>query len=610
MADDKRRLIIEDLSGGRNGYLAPLSIDNDECSEAINVDWYRTMFAHKRGGTAAISLTFSAGGPFTTAIGFMFRHVPGSNEQAAELWAFDATMWGRLAGAATWTAPTFKDAWTGTFAQDVSAATINGHLMLAYKSAVNRLHVWDTATIRRSEPGAGVAFTPSGLFTAAVVTQGTPPNEGETHWEVEASLDNVTFYRIATVVVGTTTYSDTAVTSTYNTNPLSAATGTYTVQKSYKFVATDQNRTLGFGSNTSTDKQSRVEYSAVIGSLDVGDEERVDTTSNYYLDLDESDSGDAVGLAGPVNGAFFAFKFKQIAQLTPTGNTAQPYSMRFLSKTIGALTDHCIVKGEDEFGNPCLYWMSHRGPYRWGQNGLQYIGRNIEDCILGPTSTLWVSSSDRRLAHTVYYQDKRQVWFWIATNTSGPNNFSLLIYHIMTDGWSRFTGSPATNMVASVMFSATIGASMSNDLKPYGSTSSNVAASGEILKWDTGTTDTAGAVVTNIQAYVIPKVLEPGGAGYYGEVGTAIVSAAAGAGMSVTATVIGDYGMTGKSATGTANLTPRTVETQVTVPLQDSALSGDVLSVQYQVGDASPNALTWTLNRLVIPVVRKGSVTG
>ena len=646
MADDKRRLIIEDLSGGRNGYVAPMSIADNECSEAVNVDYFRTEFANKRPGATAVSTSafFAAG-----TISWLYRHVPGTSQGAAELWGSDDASppdFGYMAAGTTFTVIGSAPALTGN-KWEIAAASINGKIILGYQSAVTRLKVGIGAgsstirytglkasaaptaadgggagayaavlryyrerstvqaagvTIRRSEPSPSVAFTPSGANLNATVTRATAISESETHWELEASLDNVTFYRIATTVIATTTYADTAVTTTYNTNPLSAVTGTYSLQKSYRFVAADENRVLGFSSFLSTDKQSRIEFSAIIGSLDVGDEERVDQTLNYYIDLDELDSGVPTGLAGPVSGTFFAFKDRQTWQLSPTGQTAQPYLRRAISKTIGALGFQAIAKAEDQAGSPGLYWMSHRGPYRWTQNGLEYIGLGVEDLVSGPTATINLSATNV-VAQVLYYPDRRQVWFWWATGSANDPNI-LGIYDVIKGAWSRtLTTDKIGNVRAATMFANTLGATMSSDLKPY---LGQAGAADRVWKGGTGTDD-AG---TAFQAYVIPKVLEPGGAGYYGEVGTAVLSAKAGAGVTITATVTGDYGMAGKSATGTADLTPRTTESRVTLPLQDSALSGDVMSVQYQIGDAAAVSNTWSLDRLVIPIVRKGSVTG
>jgi hypothetical protein len=637
MPDRASRQVIADLTGGRNGYDAPQAIGDRECVDAVNVDFYKARLANKRGGMQPIPAT---GSPFTGTISSLFRHVPGTSEAAAELWAVDDAATptiGRLAGGAVWSTPTLTDAPTGT-GWDITAASINGKLALSYKSAQNRLPLWDGSTvrrsglvqpstptaantgagaypatlryyrvrgtvqaigitIRRSEPSAYLAVTPSGTGSALRVTRPALGTEGETHWELEGSDDSVTFYRLATMAIGTTTYDDAASVSSYSNNPLSDLTGKYTLQKAYKFVKADQNRLLGFGSWTSTDKQSRIEISAVIGSSDIGDEERVDTTINYYIDLDENDSGVATGLHGPVFGSYFAFKDRQVWQLTPTGSTAQPYRQDAISKSVGAIAHYAIATAEDALGNTALYWMSHRGPYRWSVNGLEYIGRNIEDYVTGPSATINLNAPVP--ARAVYHADKRQVWFWWATGSATDPNVGFL-YDVQTGGWSRIPTSDAlANVRCAVLFANTIGASMSRDLKPY---VGQTGGANRIWKADTGTTDNG----TPFQAYVITKAAEPGGAGFFGEVRDVELLAKAAAGVTITDTITADYGV--QSVTGTASLTPDGSETRVTRRIEGSGLAGNVRFIQHQIGDVSAVANTWTLDRLTVVYSRLDAV--
>lgn len=643
--------VIDDLRGGRNGYDPPWAIRDNECADAVNVDFYQSRCGRKRGGCTAATATFSAGGPFND-ITSLFRHVPSTDETAAELWGFDDSnpmVIGRSAAAATFAAPTLKDASTGgiTDGAAVTAASINGKLLITYKTAVNRLHVWDGATVRRtgiaapsvstaadtgvgtyaatiryyrnrstvqsggvtlrrSEYNASFAFMPSGTGTAARITLGAGSSEGDTHFEIEASTDNITFYRITTITVGTATYDDSAATTSYSSNPLSAVTGFYTLQKSYKFIAADQNRVLGFGSNTATDKQNRLEISAVIGSSDISDEERVDTSgTNYYLDFDENDSGPPTGIKGPIAGSFFVFKTRQVWQLTPTGNTAQPYRADAISKTFGAIHHKSIERGEDQQGNTALYWMSHRGPWRWTvQTGAEYIGHGIEDLILGPTDTIALAPSftNGAVAHTLFYPDKRQVWFWWSS-TLGSDAFpyNLAIYDIVTGGWSRVpNGDSLANCACSAIFSATRGASMSLDLKPYVSFVGTFVVGPKLRKADTGTDDAGGT----FKAYVITKAFEPGGPGFYGDVGDSTLLAKAATGITITDTVTADFGL--QTQTGTALLTASGAETRITKKLEGSALGGDVIFVQHQIGDAAAASNGWNLDRIVTPITRRG----
>lgn len=452
-------------------------------------------------------------------------------------------------------------------------------------------------TVGRSEPGTIAAlFTPSGTAVAARITRPSVANEGETHWEIEASLDGVTFHRIATVAIATTTYDDSAATTSYSANPLSALTGVYTIQKPYKFIAADQNRLLGFGSWNTADKQSRMEFSAVIGSLDVGDEERVDTTTNYFLDFDENDSGAPTGLLGPVLGSYVAFKQRQVAQLTPTGSTSQPYRQDFISKSIGATNQEAITRGEDANGNPALYWMSYNGAYRWGLRGLEYLGRNMEDYVVAGNAVINLSAT-KRIAVTVYYPDKRQVWFFWAIGSSNDPNVGA-IFDVKNDGWTRI---PSGDLLAAVrcatLFSNTIGASMSRDLKPY---VGQVGAVKRICKCDTGTDDLG----TAYRAYVTTRAEDPGGNGFDGEAGDPLLVAKSSEGVTITDTIVCDYGM--QSSSGSCSLSPEKTETRVQRRLQGAGISG-VSTIQHQIGDAIAVSNAWTLDQIITPWAPRGA---
>ena len=58
--------------------------------------------------------------------------------------------------------------------------------------------------LRRSEPSESLEFTPAGTATGAIVSKPATISEDETHWELEASLDDVNFYVVGTTDVGTT----------------------------------------------------------------------------------------------------------------------------------------------------------------------------------------------------------------------------------------------------------------------------------------------------------------------------------------------------------------------------------------------------------------------
>lgn len=636
-----------DLRGGRNGADAPDVLAENQCQDAVNVDWYRTRFARRRAGSASAGFTNV---PFTGTMRGLFRHVPSADETAAELWAIDsAGNFGRLTGGTAWTNPSFKD---GAFVPNPlfrSAVSLNGKFFMAYLDANTngaRLHCWDPVdaivrrtglaqpsvgptvantagagtyaaitaywrirwvessggvTVRRSEPSVATAFTPSGANVGITITRPTAAGEGETGWELEVSTDNITFYVVAgdngfqginpAIAIATTSTPQTLALSTVIPQcGLSPSTGTYTVQKGYAYLAADQNRLLGFGNTDSGAKQNRVEFSAVVGSLNVGDAERVDTTTGYYVDLDEKDSSNATGLAGPVNGSFFAFKERQTWMLTPTGIPANPYSQRAISKTIGAVAHNAIVVAEDEQGNPAIYWLSRRGVYRYGVHGLQSIGEGVEDLILGPTSTMNLNFAGNTAPHGVYFHDLRQLWWWFPTGVATTSN-TLIVYTLGRDGgpsgWSRYTGAIA-NAAASCMFSRTPGASMSKDLVPYISQSDAVT---RVWKCDTGTQDGDS---TNYQAYVRTRTLRPWGLERNGSLNRSYLFAKALAGVTIRQTINQDYGAQ-TARTSDTSIAPAGTETQIRTRFEDSAAQG-IGAFDLQIGDtAAANVAQWTL---------------
>ena len=216
-------LKIRNLRGGRNGADPPDSLPEIQCSEARNIEWYRATVGRKRGGSDDVSLT--GGTTFTGKVSFLFRHIPGADEGAAELWAIDdagTPLVKRLTGGTSWANITLDDAISGSV-QEIQAVSFNGKMFIAYDSAQDRLHVWDPAVSKIRRTGLGKAPVPTtgapsaGAVTdtrtykvawtvqvggvtvrrselsnatsavalvaqQVVVTRGTAPGEGETHW--------------------------------------------------------------------------------------------------------------------------------------------------------------------------------------------------------------------------------------------------------------------------------------------------------------------------------------------------------------------------------------------------------------------------------------------
>jgi hypothetical protein len=639
-------LLIANLRGGRNGSDPPEMLPDDQCAEALNVDWWEGTVANKRQGSTALSTTFSSGGPFTSTIGSLIRHVPGSDETAAELWAFDAAaVVGRLAAAATWVAPTMTDA-LSTQATAVVGVSFNGMLFLCYDSAQNRLHVWDSSDskVRRvglatpdpptvaTQGGAGNTFTRyyrirvvdiSGSDTkrrseastsvsititddaGVTVTKPTLPGEDETHWEVEyADASAGPWYRASQVLVATSTYSDTA--ATISTTNLSATANINLPPPSAKFIVANDNRLIMAGNwETSggyvTPKNTRVWWTPVLGSNDVGDAERlVITTSaalgSAYLDVEAAITG--LGLLGST---VYVFSYRRIWTLESTGQAASPFR-RFSLDTggIGCIFHKSIVQGEDENGAPCLYFWSHKGPYRIGPNGLQYLGQDIEDILASINLAATGVAS-----HGIYHSDKHQVWWWICTGSANDSDVRVVFDtklgqttagDAVRKGWAKHTG-PGAAAVCAVMFANTVGATMSRDLKPY---IGQAGAVNRVWKCDSTATNDAG---TDFQAYVDTKE--------YGTLGTnhslrdGVLIGQVASGVTLTVTARSDFALE-TSAAGTALLTAAASETRVQKRLEGLQTSG-VGTFTLRIGDSAAASNQWTVDAVLANVTEQES---
>lgn len=644
-------LVLDDLRGGRNATDPPFAVKSNQVVEALNVDWFDGMLCRKRGGSDAV--TDSGGTAFSSGIMALIRHVPGADETLVEFWGVDGAatpIIKRMVGATTFANVTVADA-IATRPQDVCAATLNGKLFLAYDSTQDRLHCYDprlvAPTIRRvslatpgvptvadngiagtyaaipryyrvrwgqqnsgfgsrfSEAGAeSLVFTPNGVNTGARVTQPTPPGEGETYWWVEVSLDLLVWYtKSGQIPIGTTTYDDGDAVTTYGTNGPPDPAGMWAVWPSVKYIISDGNRLLGAGAwesagATSGGKNSRVWFSAVLGSTDRGDDERVPNSLSQknWVDLNENDGGGITGL-GLFEGDVYAFKYNQIWQLSPTGDVDVPYRPRRRSKMIGCVDHKSICEGEDESGMPCLYFMSHKGPYRIGLGGLQYLGRDCFD--IWSVMNLAATS---RVAHTVYHADKHQMWFFVTSATANSPDIRM-VFDIQLGrmvpgegvrfGWSRHTG-PSAEAMCSVMMSATLAASMSRNLAPYIGRSSGTAI------WECDTT-TRTDVGTMYQAYIKtrPIVLAKNLGTNIG-IGQSQLLAKAQNNTVITQTVDRDFGL--ETRLSFLHLTAEEGETRVLRKFDGSDMSGAGV-IQLQLGDSAALGTTWTLDALIIPLI-------
>lgn len=626
-AGEPYALTILDLRGGRNGFDPPHLIPDDQCLEALNVDGWEGSIANKRGGASSVGITFSSGGPFGGRIVSLLRHVPAGDETVAEFWAVDTTgLVARLAGAATWVDKTPSD--TVSTPAEVLGASLGGYFHLAYDSSQNRAHVWDPALakVRRSglatpaaaptgatDGGAGLTFSrvyrvrwvhvsgstivrisePSATLSISItddagytVTRPTAASEDETHWDLEAADTTAgPFYRIARTAIATTTFDDTS--ATISTTNLSAVDGINTPPPSWKYIGTDNNRIYGAGcwetsGGYTTANANRFWYTPVLGSTDIGDAERVPVGN--FIGLEETPT--AVSRK-PFQGAVWVFAQSRIWKFVPTGVDTAPYQKYTIRGDVGCIHQQSIVQAEDENGDPALYFVSRKGVYRIGSNGIQYCSADIED--------IWqlINLDASTLPHGIHHADKHQIWWWIAVS-GGTTPTVKIVFDTKSGrtvnadavrrGWYQHTGDSA-KAYCSCMFSNTIGVTMTRALKPY----IGYVTSTAIYECDTNATDDAG---TTFQAYVDTKEYGTIGSNHAVREGVLIGNVASG--VTITVKAISDFGLD-SAASGTALLTASGSETRVQKRLEGLQTS-NVGTFRLRIGDNAAASNGWTID--------------
>jgi hypothetical protein len=236
--------------------------------------------------------------------------------------------------------------------------------------------------------------------------------------------------------------------------------------------------------------------------------------------------------------------------------------------------------------------------YRYGAGGLVYIGREIEDAVLGPTSTMNLAAA-KMPCHMLYHPDRRQLWVWWAV-ASGDDPSVLYVLDVQSGGWSQFTGN-VTGARCAVMFADSLGATMGYRLKPY----VNTNGSASVMKADdtSATTDLGSG---NFQATLTTRPIQPGGAGYNGQMGDLVLLAPVATGVTLTATVTPDFAASA-TKTGTALLTAAGSETRVSKRMAGTDLESAQF-LQITIGDAAASTSVWSFDRLVAAVSRQEAI--
>jgi hypothetical protein len=495
-------LLIRTLRGGLNDSDSPASLPDDMVVVANNVEWRETTVAERRRGSLAID-----GGPLGThdRVTFLYRHVPTTEGADAQLWGLGVT------GTSSYTLAYKSNTWnivtpvddivvTTPAQYQLQAQALHGKLFIAFKSDVDRLHVFDGttlrrtglaepdaptandtgsgsfantryyrvrlteqdgngATLRRSEPSEMLSFTPSGSGSGAVVTRPALVGEGETHWELEASLDSENWFRIATTAVGTSTVTDSQPYDNgySDIGTVSETIGDYSLIGSGRFLVVDEDRLLILSSFEDANAASRVRWTTVGNDPGDGNDERIPIATANELDLDGLEGGGLTGASQSIHGYVYAFKLGAIYKLVRTDVRQHAYEAMAITKSRGAV-EGSIVDAVDEAGRPAVFFIDPTiGACLLGSNGLQTCGLDIR--------ATWrrLNLDATAVSRGVYYPEAQQIHWWIAVDGADTPNLRVVL-HInemrltpagYRRGWAVWNGASA-NALAACLFAENV----------------------------------------------------------------------------------------------------------------------------------------------------------
>lgn len=645
-------LLITQITGMNDGD-APSAVGKDQCVSAVNVEFAKSQCGERRGGSTAVTITGS-GLENKTHLTFLGRYLPSEDETAAELIAFACTPDGTgilCRKDTSWHTITQVNTIdvTGLNGFKLRGVSIHGKFHLAFKSSVNRLHIIESdgtmrrsgmatpgaaptgantagagtffgtryyrtretvqvsgTTVRRSEPSAVLTFSPAGNKDGVTVTKPADAGDSATHWELEASLNNADFYRIATTVVGTTTATDnTALATGYAAaGTLSEDVGDYTVFESVKFLLVDNDRLIGIGHHDTAAYGSRVVWSTVTSEPGVGNDERVPIDTNNVRDVDATDGGDFTDAAGPVDGIIYLAKRTRVYRMVRTGERSDAYDIYPLSTVRGAL-EGSLVAGVDQSGSPCVYMLDPNvGPCRASRTGLRDCSGDIHG-KKDDTST-WQRvniNAATVVTRVVFYPDKAQVHWWVAVDGGDTPTLKIVLQTNKTrdtdegvrGGFSLADGNSA-KALCTTLFASNVNDNAARNLTLVPLIGVSQGGAAKILRLDTGTTDDGTAFFATVvtRPYMLAGILNK-----FGVMAGAVLAKAA-SGVTLFMRAIRDFGVETSDA-NEVDLTPVASEDQVVRLIPDYRMA-TMAAFQLEFGDdplqQEASAGAWEVNQI------------
>jgi hypothetical protein len=231
---------------------------------------------------------------------------------------------------------------------------------------------------------------------------------------------------------------------------------------------------------------------------------------------------------------------------------------------------------------------------------LQFCGEDLRDLI--ETVNLDATTV---VGFAVHHTDKHQIWWWLATGTSNTPDLVCVFDTrlgepdedgLVRDGWSTFDGTIAEARCA-VMFSDTLAASMSRDLKPYLGTGV-AGTSALLLKGDTGQLDNA----VEYAGYVTLPEQHLAGLHTKCMVDQIIVLGKAGL-HTFQVDLHRDYGCEPRA--DTVAMAPETDDQTRCQKSFEAAFQADAKSVGLGIGDICPIGYPWEIDAIVIQYENK-----